>query len=89
MTKYTPLGSKANAKPELVFVGPDSGGINVVTTAASNTLKVRVNRPFRIVHEGRVHTGDDVLEVPDDETTRFWRTARWVELVPASQKGKA
>jgi hypothetical protein len=50
---------------------------------------VKVKPPFRVVHEGVANSDGDVVEVPDNDTTNTWITARWVESVSAAQKGKA
>ncbi|ORW02472.1 hypothetical protein [Mycobacterium kyorinense] len=84
-----PFGQKdIVAKPELVFIGDEDKGSKLVTQTASATVKVRVNAPFRVVHNGSAHTGGDVLQVPLDDTTKLWIKARWVEELPVAQKGK-
>jgi len=57
-------------------------GINAVTSQQ----KYSVRAPFRIVIDGTVYTGGDSLTLPDDERTRFWRRARWIEAQPSSEK---
>jgi len=60
-------------------------GINAVTSQQ----KYSVRAPFRIVIDGTVYTGGDSLTLPDDERTRFWRRARWIEAQPSSEKETA
>jgi len=38
------------------------------------------------VIDGTVYTSGDSLTLPDDERTRFWRRARWIEAQPSSEK---
>lgn len=55
-------------------------------TGVTGNRKYVVREPFRIVVEGAVHTGGDSLSLPDDEKTRFWRRARWIEPAPIEEK---
>lgn len=48
-----------------------------------------VREPFRIVIDGTVHTGGAELKLPDDEKTRFWLRARWIERAPQLQEASA
>jgi hypothetical protein len=71
---------------DLVVIDPlPAKGINLVTQTPP-TVKVKVRAPFRIVVGGVAHTGGDVLEVPDDDNTRLWVRAGWVERVPDEPK---
>jgi hypothetical protein len=49
---------------------PTKRGINAVTAQiaadAASTIKVKVNAPFRVVHEGVAYADGDVVEVPND-----------------------
>jgi hypothetical protein len=51
---------------------------------AAATIKVRVNRPYRVIHGGKVFLEGQVLTVPDDDEHSCWLTAGWVTKV----KGK-
>lgn len=78
----------AEPKATLTFLGPEKEkGIQVMTM--SDTLTLKVNPPFRIVHDGSAYAGGDVFQAQDSDIVKFWITARWVESVPASRKGKA
>ena len=57
--------------------------------AASDTVKVKVVAPYRVVHEGKPFVGGDAVMVPA-ELAENWIKAKWVERVTVSQKkGKA
>ena len=49
-------------------------------TVPEKTVKVRVNAPYRVVHEGNPHTDGDTFMVPED-LAREWERSRWVERV--------
>lgn len=55
--------------------------------AASETVKVKVVAPYRVLHEGKPFVGGDQVTVPSD-TADHWLKAGWVEPVPVSQKRK-
>jgi hypothetical protein len=53
----------------------------VVKAAVENPaapIKVKVNAPYRVVHEGQGYTDGDVLEVPDDKEHKVWLQSGWV-----------
>jgi hypothetical protein len=66
---------------DLVVISPTGRGINVVSEPAP-PVKVQVRAPFRVVHDGAVYTGGDVLDVPDDEAHKLWVAAGWVQRLP-------
>ena len=53
-------------------------GINAVAVQTKETVKVKVNAPFRIVHQGVPYAEGAVIEVPKDDTTDTWLKAKWV-----------
>jgi hypothetical protein len=75
-------------KRELVFLGTDEKGINVVTQTPSTTIKVKVNGNYRIVHR-QPYSGGDVFDAPDDDQTKQWIRAGWVTPVPAKKEKSA
>lgn len=79
-----PVTAPVEVKQELVFM--DAGeGINVPETP-SGTVKIKVNAPYRVVHDGKVYVGGDVLEAPNDDTTKLWLKVKWAEPVRTSRK---
>jgi hypothetical protein len=53
----------------------------VIKEAAENPaalIKVKVNEPYRVLHEGNAYVGGDVLEVPDDKEHKIWLQSGWV-----------
>jgi hypothetical protein len=52
--------------------------------ATARNIRVRVNKPYRVVHGGKVFLGGQMLTVPDDVEHSRWLTAGWVTKV----KGK-
>jgi hypothetical protein len=52
--------------------------------AAAATIKVLVNKPYRVIHEGRPFIGGQTLTVPDDVEHSRWIDSGWVSKV----KGK-
>jgi hypothetical protein len=52
--------------------------------AAAATIKVRVNNPYRVSHEGKPFVGGQTLTVPDDVEHSRWIDSGWVTKV----KGK-
>jgi hypothetical protein len=100
MTAVTMAGIEdaSNAKPaeavHFISVPDEKEATSPVTeqikaaqeTAPEPTLKVRVNAPFRVVHEGVAYQDGDVLEVPNDNPHRIWLTAGWVEQVSKGRK---
>jgi hypothetical protein len=57
---------------------------NAEAAAQASPIKVRVNKPFRVVHGGNVFLGGQTLSVPDDEEHSRWIQSGWVTKV----KGK-
>ena len=64
-------------------------GINAVAVQTKETVKVKVNAAFRIVHQGVPYADGAVIEVPKDGTTDTWLETKWVAPAPVSQKGKS
>jgi hypothetical protein len=52
--------------------------------AAVPTIKVLVNKPYRVIHEGKPFIGGQTLTVPDDVEHSRWIDSGWVTKV----KGK-
>jgi hypothetical protein len=44
-------------------------GINAVAVQTKETVKGKLNAPFRIVHQGVPYADGAVIEVPKDDTT--------------------
>ncbi|BBY08173.1 hypothetical protein MNVI_34910 [Mycobacterium noviomagense] len=80
-----PDDPEVKVKPELVFMESDEEGIDVPETPSS-TIKVKVNAPYRVVHDGKPHTGGDVLDVPDSEETKLLIRSGCVTPVPAKKE---
>ena len=53
-------------------------------TMAEKTIKVKVQAPFRVVHEGNAFTDGDTLTVPEN-VAQEWERSRWVERVTSSK----
>ena len=52
--------------------------------AAGATIQVLVNKPYRVIHEGKPFIGGQTLTVPDDVEHSRWIDSGWVSKV----KGK-
>ncbi|MGO9652743.1 hypothetical protein [Mycobacterium sp.] len=66
---------EAGEEQELSMAG------KVIKEATENPaapLKVKVNAPYRVVHEGKGYTDGDVLEIPDDAEHKIWLQSGWV-----------
>jgi sugar phosphate isomerase/epimerase len=48
--------------------------------AEKENVKVKVNEPFRVLHDGKPYVGGDVVEIPADKA-KSWVQQRWVEIV--------
>lgn len=48
------------------------------------TVKVKVQAPYRVVHEAIAHTEGDTLTVPES-VAREWERSGWVERVAAAK----
>jgi hypothetical protein len=70
--------------PELKPVTVASLVINEAQAAAPQTVKVCVNKPYRVIHEGKPFVGGQTLTVPDDVEHSRWIESGWVTKV----KGK-
>jgi hypothetical protein len=55
-----------------------------VAAARTRKIKVRVNNPYRVIHEGNAFVGGQTLSVPDDLELSRWIESGWVTKV----KGK-
>jgi hypothetical protein len=53
--------------------------------AAAAPIKVRVNKPYRVVHDGKVYLGGQTLTVPNDLIHARWLDAGWVTKVKGSK----
>lgn len=86
--KHTHPGD-VKVTPEVVFIdtGNSKKGINVADTTGS--VKVKVNEPYRVILDGKIHIGGDVLTVPADDERDTWIKAGWVTPVPTPSKDKA
>jgi hypothetical protein len=73
-------GDSGDSSGLVIIDGKQTKGITVPEIAAS--IKVKVRAPFRVVHDGTVYTGGDVLDIPDDEAHKLWFASGWVERVP-------
>lgn len=80
--------TEVKVTPEVVFMDMDnSKGINVADT--TDSVKVKVNEPYRVIFGGKIHTGGDVLTVPADDERDTWIKAGWVTPAPTPSKDKA
>jgi hypothetical protein len=55
-------------------------------------VKIKVAEPFRLVHNGEVFNGGDVLDVDDDDAdnrANEWIAAGWAEVVDDKPPAKA
>ena len=86
---FTPAATAANADPVVFITSQDEAqpvtsaclAIREAQAAASATMRVRVNRPYRVIHNGEVFLGGDALTVPDDVEHSRWVAAGWVTKV--------
>ncbi len=46
-----------------------------------NTVKVTVQDPFRVIHEGKTHTAGDAITVASSIAAK-WERAGWVRSAP-------
>jgi hypothetical protein len=53
--------------------------------AEPTAVKVRVCRPYRVLHEGVAFIAGETLDIPNDQA-QLWIRSGWVE--PVSLKGK-
>jgi hypothetical protein len=49
-------------------------------TVAEKNIKVKVQAPFRVVHEGNAFTDGDTVTVPENVAAE-WERSGWVEKV--------
>ena len=84
------LAAAQAAGHQVVFTSPDdsqpvSSASWAVKAAESATaaapIKVRVNTPYRVVHEGKVFLGGQMLTVPNDLEHHRWIQSGWVTKV--------
>jgi hypothetical protein len=64
--------------PEEKELSMAAASIKAATDNPSTPIKVKVNEPYRVVHEGNAYVGGDVLEVPDDKEHKIWLQSGWV-----------
>lgn len=83
---WSDFDPEVKVKPELVFMDPEEKGITAVSELTIETVKVKVNAPYRVCYEGKPYSGGDVLTVPKDDERDTWIKAGWATPV---QKGKA
>jgi hypothetical protein len=78
---------RTEPQPSLVtFI--ETAEVKPVTTASlqikeaevASTIKVRVNKPFRVCHEGAVYTEGQQVTVPEHVAVH-WERFAWVERV--------
>lgn len=67
--------------PELKPVTAASLAIKEAQAAVVPTIKVRVNKPYRVIHEGNAFIGGQMLTVPDDVEHSRWIESGWVTKV--------
>jgi hypothetical protein len=53
----------------------------VEAQAAAAPIKVKVNAPYRVIHEGKAFVGGQTLTVPNDVIHSRWLDAGWVTKV--------
>ena len=51
------------------------------SAAEPSTIKVRVNSPYRVLHEHVAYIAGETLEVPNDSEHQLWVKSGWVEPV--------
>jgi hypothetical protein len=60
--------------------------IKAAMAAAIPKIRVRVNKPYRVIHEGKVFLGGQTLTVPDDIEHSRWIQSGWVTKLKAKEK---
>jgi hypothetical protein len=55
-----------------------AANIKAAVEKPSAPIKIKVNEPYRVLHEGNAYVGGDVLEVPDDKEHKIWLQSGWV-----------
>jgi hypothetical protein len=84
--KFPFRNPEVEVKPELVFA--DERDPFTAAATPVPTVKVRVLEPYRVIHDGKVHTGGAVIDVPaDDEHRLLWLNGA-VEIVQAKSPAK-
>jgi hypothetical protein len=83
------LAARQRIDDPVIFMPEEAQPVTTASTAikearAAATIKVRVNRPYRVIHGGKVFLEGQVLTVPDDDEHSRSLTAGWVTKV----KGK-
>jgi hypothetical protein len=51
------------------------------SAAEPSTIKVRVNSPYRVLHNHVAFIAGETLEVPNDSEHQLWVQSGWVSLV--------
>ena len=76
---------------DVVFVGtPEEKELNMAAanikaaTEVAASVKVKVNEPYRVLHDGKPYVGGDVVEIPAD-TAKSWIAQKWVEIVEGTK----
>jgi hypothetical protein len=54
--------------------------------AEPSTIKVKVNSPYRVLHDHVAYIADETLEVPNDSEHQLWVKSGWVEIVTKGSK---
>jgi hypothetical protein len=54
-------------------------------TATAATVKVRVQKPYRVIHDGKAHIHPDVVTVPE-HLAADWESAQWVKRVQTKKE---
>jgi hypothetical protein len=56
-----------------------------MAAARTRTIKVRVETPFRVIHDGKAYVGGQTLTVPDDAEHTRWIESGWVTKVKSTK----
>lgn len=84
------LAAQQRVDDPLVFMSAEdaqpvtSASLAIKEARGAATIKVRVNKPYRVIHQAKAFLEGQVLTVPDDDEHSRWLTAGWVKKV----KGK-
>jgi hypothetical protein len=52
--------------------------------AEQQNVQVKVNAPFRVLHDGKPFVGGDVVEIRADKA-KAWVAQKWVEIVKGTK----
>ena len=78
---FPPTDDSRSDGDEVLFVGgePERKETMTALKALAEQSNYVVRPPFRVVVDGQVYRGGDTLTLLDNEHTRFWLRARWIE----------